>query len=174
MGALRCLLLGGLLSLLAACAGLDGRGLEPGVATGEQVLARMGAPAMTWQDPDGRRQWAFPRGPAGFATWMAYLGPDGRLERLENVLESRHFARIQAGQSQAQVLRILGPSNPAWTVYFEARDELVWEWRYCDDWAEPARFYVLFDGRAGTVRSTQAMPESLALPFVRLREYCSR
>ncbi len=38
--------------------------------------------------------------------------------------------------------------------YFKARDELVWEWRYCDHWNEPARFNVLFDATSMRVRST--------------------
>lgn len=62
--------------------------------------------------------------------------------------------------TQEQVLRILGPAEPSWTVYFKARDELVWEWRYCDEWNELARFNVLFDGTKGTVRSTMSLTES--------------
>jgi hypothetical protein len=66
----------------------------------------------------------------------------------------RHFARIQAGMTTDDVLRTLGPPFRHWTVYFKARDELVWEWRYCDDWNEPARFNVLFDATSMRVRST--------------------
>jgi hypothetical protein len=158
------------LLFLAGCAGL--RDLTPGETRAEDIRRRLGTPAMTWQDPDGRQQWAYPTGPRGFATWMVHLDPAGRLERLENVLDMRHFARIQPGMSQAEVLRILGPSVPAWTVYYEARDELVWEWRYCDEWAEPARFDVYFDGTRKTVRTASGMPESLSLTFVQYREYC--
>lgn len=161
-----------LMLLLSACAGLDARSLQPGVASEMDVRTRLGKPAMTWREADGHQQQAFPRGPMGFVTWMAYLAPDGRLEKIENVLETRHFARIQPGQSPEQVLRILGPSVPHWSVYFKARDELVWEWRYCDDWSEPARFHVLFDATSNTVRSTLAMPERQVLPFIHFREYC--
>ena len=44
-----------------------------------------------------------------------------------------------------EVMQILGPSRPDWTDYFERRDELVWGWRYCDDWNQLARFFVMFD-----------------------------
>ena len=44
------------------------------------------------------------------------------------------------------MLCILGPSEPSWTACFKTRDEVVWEWRYCDEWNEAARFDVLFDG----------------------------
>lgn len=154
--------------LLSACAGLPDR------ATESELRQRLGTPAMSWEETDGRRLQAYPTGPMGFATWMARIGPDGRVEQLGNVLQPEHFARIQPGQSPAEVLRILGPSVPHWTIYFEARDELVWEWRYCDDWSEPARFHVLFDGRTKTVRSTLSLTESQTRLFNQFREYCSR
>lgn len=47
--------------------------------------------------------------------------------------------------TQAEVLQLIGPPQPDWTAYFKARDELVWEWRYCDSWREAA-LDVLFDG----------------------------
>ena len=61
------------------------------------------------------------------------------------------------------------------TLYFAARDELVWEWRWCDDWSEPARFNVLFDGTSGKVRSTASLTERQAV-FGRgdRRSWCSR
>ena len=73
------------------------------------------------------------------------------------------------GMNKEEVLRTLGPSQPQWTVYFDRRDELVWEWRYCDAWNEPARFDVLFDNTSGKVRSTQSYTESMQRRF---REVC--
>lgn len=146
--------------LLSGCASYDGRGLQPGVSSLDDVLATMGKPAMQWNDPDGRIQLAYPRGPAGTQTFMAFIDAQGRLERIEGVLDTKHFARILPGQSdQASILRLLGPSQPQWTMYFERRDELVWEWRICDDWSQVARFNVLFDGMSGIVRSTYQRPE---------------
>lgn len=150
----------GAFTLLAGCASYDGRGLQPGVSSIDEVVALMGTPAMQWQDADGRVQLAYPRGPEGLQTFMALIDPDGRLERIEGVLDTRHFARIEPGRSdQAAVLRLLGPSQPQWTAYFERRDELVWEWRFCDDWRQVARFDVLFDGMSGVVRTTYQRPE---------------
>lgn len=146
--------------LVSGCASYSGRGLQPGVSTLDEVLATMGQPAMRWDDPDGRVQLAYPRGPAGLQTFMAFIDAQGRLERIEGVLDTPHFARIQPGKSdQAAILRLLGPSQPQWTMYFERRDELVWEWRICDDWSQVARFNVLFDGMSGIVRSTYQRPE---------------
>jgi hypothetical protein len=156
----RVLLVGGA-ALIAACVGYGGGGnLQPGVAMLPDVVAAMGQPAMRWKDPDGREQLAYPRGPAGTETFMAFIDGAGRLERLEPVLNVEHFARIEAGKSdQATVLRLLGPSPSQWTTYFKARDELVWSWRICDSWNQSAFFDVLFDAPTGIVRSTQQRPD---------------
>ena len=146
--------------LLAGCAGYGGADLVAGVAREADVRQAMGVPAMQWTLPGGGRQLAYPRGPAGYETFMVHLDAAGRLERIENVLDMTHFARIQPDMTQEEVLQLLGPSQPQWTAYFKARDELVWEWRYCDSWREAARFDVLFDATKKTVRSTMSWTES--------------
>ena len=153
--------------LIAGCASHDGRGLKPGVSCLDDVIQLMGEPARRWQEPDGSQRLAYPRGPAGFNTFMVTIGPDGRMISLNGVLNMKTFALIREGMTQEQVLRILGPSVAAWTIYFERRDELVWEWRYCDPWNEPARFNVLFDNTTKKVRTTQGYPE-----VKRFREWC--
>lgn len=141
--------------MVGACATYDGRGLQPGVATIDDVVRQMGEPAMRWRDADGGLQLAFPRGPSGVHTYMAFFAPDGRLSRFDNVLQTRYFAQIVPGRhDRADILRLLGPPNPAWTAYFAARDELVWEWQFCDDWSRLARFDVLFDASSGLVRTS--------------------
>lgn len=159
--------------LLGGCAAYSGQGLKPGEDNLENVLRVMGPAAMRWQNPDGSAQLAYPRGPMGFHTFMVYLGPDGKLRRIENVLEEKTFARIQPGMTQEQVLRLLGPPFPGWTVYFKARDELVWEWRYCSLWNEASRFDVLFDNSQARVRSTMSLSEA-QIEHSRGKYWCSR
>ena len=151
--------------MLAACAGYSGADLKPGVVTEAEVLQTMGRPAMTWDLPGGGRQLAYPRGPAGFQTYMVFIDAAGRMERNINVMNMDTFAKVQAGMTQAQVLQLLGPSQPEWTAYFKARDELVWEWRYCDSWNSAARFDVLFDATTKIVRSTQTWTEDQKSSF---------
>ena len=140
--------------LLGACAGHGGRGLAIGASTANDAEHLMGPPALEWADPDGSRQLAYPRGPMGVHTYMLHFGPDGRLASMGNVLEPATFARVLPGMGKEEVLRLLGPSRPDWTVYYERRDELALEWRFCDDWNQLARFAVLFDASSGIVRST--------------------
>ena len=146
--------------LLAACASYNGSGLRPGEARLDDVQGLMGPPAMRWQEPDGSVQLAYPRGPAGYHTFMVKLGPDGLLQSIANVLEENSFVRIRAGMSKDEVLHVLGPPDYSRSVYFKARDELVWDWRFCRIYANSGRFLVLFDGASGAVRSTMALAES--------------
>jgi hypothetical protein len=143
--------------LLVACASYEGRGLKPDESGLEDVLRIMGNPAMQWQEPDGSRQLAYPR---GIHTFMVDIGPDGRMQKIENIMNMKTFKRIQPGMTKSEVLRILGPSEPTGTAYFKARDEMVWEWRYCDEWNEAARFEVLFDGSKEVVRSTLSLTDA--------------
>lgn len=149
-----------ILLLLSACASYDGRGLQPGKAGFDDIVRVMGQPAMQWQNSDGSKQLAYPRGPMGVHTFMAVIDSAGKLKSLKNVLDDKTFARIQPGMSKDQVLRILGPSEPSWSVYYARRDELVWEWRYCNQLNQPSRFDVMFNRSKGTVRSSMGMTES--------------
>lgn len=78
------------------CAAYTGSGLRPGEAQLNDVLGVMGQPAMHWREADGSVQLSFPRGPMGVHSYMVYLGPDGRLQRIENVLDPKGFARVRA------------------------------------------------------------------------------
>lgn len=147
-------------ALLSACASYSGTGLKPGLSTTEDVLKIMGPPAMQWKNADGSLRMSYPRGPAGPHSIMVNTSADGRLKSIGNVLEYKHFAKIVAGKTtQEEVLRILGPSIADWTTYYKSRDELVWGWRYCEPSTQQARFFVLFDGMNGLVRTTQSLPD---------------
>lgn len=143
--------------LLVACASYNGRGLKPDESRLEDVVRIMGNPAMQWQEPDGSQQLAYPR---GIHTFMVDIGPDGKMQKIENIMRMKTFKRVRPGMSKSEVLRILGPSDSSETAYFKARDELVWEWRYCDDWNELSRFEVLFDGSKEVVRSTMVLTDA--------------
>ena len=142
--------------LLSGCASYDGAGLKPGVATEHDVVGLMGRPALSWRTTDGARVLAYPRGPEGYQTYFATIAPDGRLAGIANVLTERHFALVTPGMSETRVLHLIGPPYAPWTAYFKARDELVWEWRYCSVLNEASYFDVLFDASTNKVRSTQS------------------
>jgi hypothetical protein len=155
----RCRILIWLALALSACAGFGGSDLKPGESSLAEVIESMGTPAMRWTDADGREQLAYPRGPAATQTFMVFMTPKGRLERIEKVLDMEHFAKIQGDKSDMDsVLRLLGPVWLRNDVYFEARDERVWSWLFCDSWNQESYFDVLFDATTGIVRTTQQRP----------------
>ena len=90
---------------LFGCASYDGSGLKPGISTTADVVQLMGTPAMRWSEPGGGELLAFPRGPSGTATFMVRIAANGTLASKENVLDMRHFAQIQAGMTEQEVLR---------------------------------------------------------------------
>ena len=144
---------------LSACAGYSGSNLKPGVSTLAEVVASMGQPAMVWKNPDGSEQLAYPRGPSGTQTFMAFVGPDGKLQRIDKVLNQANFARIQLGMSQDEVLRVLGPSGSEWTQFYARSNQLAWSWLFCNDWNSQEFFDVMFDATSGLVRSTGQHPK---------------
>jgi hypothetical protein len=144
--------------LLSGCAGYGGSDLASGASTRAEVIASMGAPALRWKNPDGSEQLAYPRGPAGTQTFMVHVRPDGKLQRIEKVLDAEHFWRIRAEMSQDEVLRVLGPPGAEWTEFFSRRNELVWSWLSCNDWSLQEFFDVMFDANTGRVRSTARRP----------------
>jgi len=145
--------------LLAGCAGYGGGDLEPGVSMRPDVIVSMGRPAMTWKNPDGSEQLAYPRGPEGTQTFMAYLGPDGKLQRIEKVLDGSQFHLIRQGMSKDEVLRVLGPPGAPYTQFFARRNELAWSWLYCSSWNALEYFDVMFDADTGIVRTTGRRPD---------------
>lgn len=136
--------------LLSACASRGPDKLIPGVSTLSDVQAGLGRPAMSWNEPDGTRQYAFTTGPGGTQTFMVFIAPDGKLKRIVGVLNAGYFNLIQPGMSREQVLRLLGPTAPA-TPYALAGTQ-TWSWLYCQSQNVQQYFDVNFDAASGLVR----------------------
>lgn len=114
--------------VLAGCVS-DGRSLRPGDAA-EAVRADMGNPALVVPLPDGGQAWFYPRGRVGRQTFRAELGPDGKLRKVEQVLDEQHFEQvIPFKTTREELLRMLGPP------VYEGRGSLkkkeaIWEYTY--------------------------------------------
>ncbi len=105
-----------LIVLLAGCAAYTGRGLEPGKATAGDVTALMGPPAMEVKRPNGDTWLYFPRNPWGRVTYVAALGPDGRLIDVEQRLTYDNIHSIKEGQRIEDVRLLLGPPREVWLM----------------------------------------------------------
>jgi hypothetical protein len=137
---------------LSACAGYSSSALTPGVSTLPEVVARLGQPAMTWKNADGSQQLAFATGPGGTQTFMVVHRPRRQAERIVGVLNEGFFGLIQAGMTQDQVLRLLGPSSVP-SMPYRRTDTLTWSWLYCQSQNVQQYFDVNFDAGTGRVRS---------------------
>ncbi len=133
-------------TLLAACAAAGLPGLAPGQSSEAQVRQALGEPARVFDLPDGSRQLVFPKGPEGVRTYMAFVSPAGRLDRVEQVLTEEQFRRIARGAStRADVERLIGPP---WRVMdFPNKRQVAWDYVFQDSWGYTVDFSVMFDER---------------------------
>ena len=136
---------------LAGCATPGSGGLTPGTSTLADVEARLGRPAKTWKNADGSQQLAFPTGPEGTQTFMVFIAPDGKLQRIVGVLNEQFFGLIQPGMTQEQVLRLLGPAGGPATPYRRS-DTFAWTWLYCQSQNVMQYLDGSFDAPTGRVR----------------------
>ena len=129
--------------LAAGCASYDGHSLRPGVSTEAEVRGVMGPPAAEFANPDGSRSLAYPRGPLGTPTYMADVGPDGRVRGVRAALTDDTFHQIGQGMTRDEVLRLIGP--PGDVMSFARLQQVSWEYRFVDTWGYRAIFSVNFD-----------------------------
>ena len=107
---------------------------------------------------DGKDQLLeYPRGYWGQATYMARLGPDGKLISYEQVLNNEKFTNIAVGRTtKEQVLRQVG--SPIATSYLSLKELEVWSYPYKESGAWNSVMHVHFD-KDGIVHSLQNGPD---------------
>ena len=129
---------------LAGCASYGGSSIVPGGSTETEVRATMGAPALAFDEGGGKRL-VYPRGPLGLETYMADIGPDGRVVSVANVLKDETFYQVRAGMTKDEILRLIGP--PGETMAFPRSQTHAWDYRYMDTWGYRAIFSVTFNAQ---------------------------
>lgn len=154
--AIKTAILAGLLGL-GGCAGMLRSSPVPG-DTLDIVHGKLGTPTAVFAE-DGGQELEYATGPMGQQTYMAHIGPDGRLQRFEQVLTGEKFATINVGSATKEdVLRIIG--HPAEHSYLPLRDFEVWSYRYKESGVWNSLMHVHFD-RAGVVRMMQNGPDPM-------------
>ena len=125
-------------------------GIVAGQSTEDDVRATAGQPEMIWENEGGTRQLEYPRGPEGTSTWMVTIGPDGHVQKIEQVLTAENFGRVRVGQTKDDIRRMLG--KPGKVEVFKLKQEEVWGYRWMESATERAFFNVHFgpDGRVTT------------------------
>ena len=135
---------------LSACAGIYAPPLPAGTPEAE-VVARLGAPTHVYPATERQsRVLEYMTGPFGQVTFMARIGPDGRLLSYEQALTPQTFARIRVGaDTRADVLHVLGA--PSETTYLSLVRQEVWSYPYKENPVADSMMHVHFDD-AGIVR----------------------
>lgn len=144
--------------LLAGCA------MRPAPAPGDPqdvVQSKLGTPTAVYTD-GATRTLEYATGPMGQFTWMAHLGPDGRLASYEQVLTSEKFATIKIDQAtKDQVLRTVG--RPAERSHVAMQNYEVWSYRYKEAGVWNSLMHVHFDEQ-GVVRQMMNAPDPMYEP----------
>lgn len=146
--------------LLAACA------TRPAPLPGETadvVQTKLGKPTSIYSDDTGAaRSLEYATGPMGQYTWMARLGPDGRLTAYEQVLTGEKFATLKVDQAtKEQVLRTIG--RPAERSRVAMQNYEVWSYRYKEAGVWNSMMHVHFD-EGGVVRQMMNGPDPMYEP----------
>ncbi len=122
----------------------------------QQVVDRLGKPSAVYRVPDATML-EYATGPFGQFTYMARLGPDGRLVSYEQVLTDAKFATVMVGvTNKEEVMHTFG--RPAETSYLSRQKLEVWTYRYKQSGVWDGMMHVHFDGQ-GVVRMMQGGPD---------------
>ncbi len=145
-----------LVTLLSACASFGQPQLAPGTPEAD-VMSALGAPTHRYRDGEDQLL-EYMHGPWGQSTYMARIGPDGRLKSYEEVLATEKFALLKLGQSNKEdVLRTIGA--PSDTSYFARTSLEVWSYPYKESGVWNSVMHVHFDNQ-GIVRQLLNTPDS--------------
>lgn len=118
------------LLLVAGCALVPGRGLEPGKSTAAQVVTEMGQPAMALERPGGGRLLYFTRWPWGRLTYVATIGPDEVLRGFEQRLTYANIHAVREGMTRDEVRALLGPPYEIGRLPRQQREVWEYPWRH--------------------------------------------
>lgn len=144
-----------LVATLAACASLFPAPINIGDSE-QDVIARRGQPEHRYQDGNDQLL-EYSYGPWGQRTYMARIGPDGRVISFEQVLTTEKFASIKVGTSTKEdVLHTVGA--PVETSYLSLTDLEVWSYPYKEGGVWNSVMHIHFD-RNGIVRKMLNGPD---------------
>lgn len=141
--------------VISGCAALGGRTVAIGESE-SQVIGTLGSPNNIHQDGKFRLL-EYKTGPWGQRTYMARIGPEGKLVSYEQVLTDAKFASIEVGKAgKEDVLRRVG--SPSETSYLSLKDLEVWSYPYKQSDTWNSVMHIHFD-RRGIVDSLLTTPD---------------
>jgi hypothetical protein len=118
------------LVLLGGCASYSGYSLTPGVSTEADTRAVMGEPFAVHKGAPGAvyaESWEYPHGPMGRQTYMARFDAQGRLLRIDQVLQVANVQALTIGVSTRDDVRdLLG--RPGYVILKDHLGRESWDY----------------------------------------------
>lgn len=152
------------LTILTGCAAFPPATIAPGTPESE-LISKAGQPTERYQDgKDHLLEYAL--GPWGQKTYMARIGPDGKIVSYEQVLTAQKFSTLKIGQAtKNDVLHTIG--SPTETSYLTLTDLEVWSYPYKESGVWNSIMHVHFD-KDGIVRKMVNGPDPRFDPTIRM------
>lgn len=155
--------------LLAACDPQTGKPQEQigehmikiGQSNAEDVKKVYGLPDDIWEQEDGTKVYYFPKGTEGARTFAITVSKEDKVQKIEQVLTEKNFAKVQTGMHKDDVRRLLG--KPRKTEFFQLKNEEVWDYRYLVDANNTRLFNVHIDKASGKVNTTSSQDDPKSL-----------
>ena len=118
-------------AMLAACVWAAGCANLASIAPGTPAAAiesSRGKPFRVWPEPNGGASWEYPEGPQGHHTYMVRVGADGRVTRVDQVLDWPFFNMLKPGMKTAEVEHVLGRPYRTSPMPLLAQNVMSWRW----------------------------------------------
>lgn len=148
------------LVMLGGCAGMIRQ--PPSLGDPAAVVQqKMGKPTAVYR-AGADQVFEYATGPMGQQTFMARVGPDGRLLSWEQVLTSEKFATVKVDAATRDDM-LLAFGRPAEKSRVAMHDYEVWSYRYKEAGVWNSLMHVHFD-RQGVVRQMMNGPDPLYEP----------
>ena len=149
-----------LLSTLNSCTTWNMSSVRAGQPESE-IVRQLGQPTHVYQDQENRLL-EYMTGPMGQTTYMARIGPDGRLVSYEQVLTMPKFNSIKIGEAREDdVLRTVGA--PSEKTYFPLVRQEAWSYPFKEDNVWDSMMSIYFD-KAGVARRMENGPDPRRTP----------
>jgi hypothetical protein len=145
---------------LSSCAGWGTAPVHPG-QTEPEVIQQMGKPTHVYQDGTGHLL-EYMHGRMGQTTYLARIGPDGKLVSYDQVLTSQMFGTIRIGEADKdKVLRTVGA--PSETRFYTLSQLEAWSYPFKESGVWDSLMSVYFD-KTGIVRKLESGPDPMRNP----------
>jgi hypothetical protein len=140
---------------LAGCA--DVATIAPGTPS-DQVASSAGKPNRIWPEANGAASWEYTQQPSGRAAYMVRIGADGRVTRVDQVLDWPFFNQLTPGMKANEIEHVLG--RPYSVTYMPVIDRNVMAWR----WVETVwkRCFFAYLSRDGTLINIGVQDEEVS------------